>query len=641
MMKIGVRFPALNGGQEQSYTSNDIENFKGEELFDNLAREIIQNSLDAPKPDDPNPVKVVFQMKYLEKAKYPVFAEYEECLDGCRRFWGEDADKKLTRFLNGAESIINKENIPVFVASDYNTKGLCGSKTRRKKDPWQALINEDGVSAKESEASGGSYGIGKNAPFACSGLSLVFYNTYAIDNEKAFEGVARLAPLFDSSGKPTQRIGKFQKYDEEAEVYEPVFEGDDCELRDLFTRTETGTDVIVMGFNQELDWENQVKKAVMKNFFVAIKEGKLVVEVKGENGDYIIDSEKLPELISQYSSDRTMVSAIELYKAFVSPDKQVYLSVDKENDAELYIKADPSYGRNIANFRNTGMLVGQKSRRIFQHYAAVLVIRDEALGELLKDTEPPRHNRWDYKLIEGEDNKERRKHARDVIRKIDDSVLTFLKNQFEVVVGNSIDAEGVGEYLPDDLDELGSGGTGDDILKPKIKLGKLRVAKPVTAVKENEGEKATGSKTDGDVHNEEDNPNDPPKDKVPKPIDPNEDGTDEGTKAGKGTKTVRIPVMRTQRAFPVNVNHGIYKILLSPDETYERLFFSCKAIGEDGRTDVADIEKVMFNGKDITVKKGEAGPLKLESGTLSEIVVVFKSKEKMTLGISMREEAGI
>ena len=67
MLETGIRFPLLNGGQEQSYTSNDIENFKGEELFDNLAREIIQNSLDAPNPDSEEPVKVVFQMKYLKK----------------------------------------------------------------------------------------------------------------------------------------------------------------------------------------------------------------------------------------------------------------------------------------------------------------------------------------------------------------------------------------------------------------------------------------------------------------------------------------------------------------------------------------------------------------------------------------------
>ena len=636
-MKIGIRFPALNGGQEQSYTSNDIENFKGEELFDNLTREIIQNSLDAPKPGADEPVKVVFQMKYLERSLYPVFDEYSDCLAGCRAFWGDDADKKLIRFLNSAESVIRREQIPVFVASDYNTKGLCGSRTRKKKDPWQALINEDGVSAKESEASGGSYGIGKNAPFACSSLSLVFYNTFAIDNEKAFEGVARLATLFDYNHRATQRIGKFQKYDETTELYEPVFESDECPLRDLFKRTETGTDVIVMGFNQETNWETQVKKAVLKNFFVAINERKLVVEVKGKTESYVIDSNNLPDLIVEYSADRSMSATIELYKAFVSPDKHVALTIENENDADLYIKADPTYGRTIANFRNTGMLVGQKSRRIFQHYAAVLVIRDEKLGELLKDTEPPRHNRWDYKLIEGEENKDRRKRARNAIYSIDEQVLSYLKDQFEVATGDSIDAEGVGEYLPDEVDELGNGGIGDDILRPKIKIGKMRIAKPSQAVSESDGDKATGNSIEGDIHNKDVNPN-PDTDAIPKPIEPDDNGDRNGTTPGAGIKSVRIPVMKTQRAFPVTADKGLYKIVVCPSETYERLFFSCKAIGEDGKTDSLDIEKAKLNGVDIAVNKGEAGPIKLEGGVISEIIVIFNNKEKMTLEISMREE---
>lgn len=47
MAYIGWRFPPLSGGTRQTYTSNDIEGFKGEELIDNLARETCQNSLDA------------------------------------------------------------------------------------------------------------------------------------------------------------------------------------------------------------------------------------------------------------------------------------------------------------------------------------------------------------------------------------------------------------------------------------------------------------------------------------------------------------------------------------------------------------------------------------------------------------------
>lgn len=57
------------------------------------------------------------------------------------------------------------------------------------------------------------------------------------------------------------------------------------------------------------------------------------------------------------------------------------------------------------------MHVGTYYRRIFQHYAAVVIVRGSELGELLKDTEPPRHNRWDYKQIDSSD-KEKRKKAR-------------------------------------------------------------------------------------------------------------------------------------------------------------------------------------------------------------------------------------
>ena len=62
-MKISWRFPPLSGGTKQGYTNNDIEGFKGEELIDNLAREICQNSLDAHARDNDAPVKVVFEMR--------------------------------------------------------------------------------------------------------------------------------------------------------------------------------------------------------------------------------------------------------------------------------------------------------------------------------------------------------------------------------------------------------------------------------------------------------------------------------------------------------------------------------------------------------------------------------------------------
>lgn len=187
MAYIGWRFPPLSGGNKQAYTRQDIESFKGEELMDNLAREICQNSLDAISPSANEPVKVVFECKEIKQADYPLFDEYKTCLKGCREFWAEDGDKKLNEFLSGAEETLAKEKINLLIASDSNTKGLSGSKTPRARSTWEALTSSDGLSVKEGDTSAGSYGVGKNAPFACSTLSMVFYNTYSEeDHDKAF-----------------------------------------------------------------------------------------------------------------------------------------------------------------------------------------------------------------------------------------------------------------------------------------------------------------------------------------------------------------------------------------------------------------------------------------------------------------------
>ena len=106
-MKISWRFPPSAGGPTQGYTNNDIEGFKGEELIDNLAREICQNSLDAHDDDDKEAVRVVFELKQIPTADYDVFSGYANCLNGCRKFWEAegDIDAKLDAFLNQYQNL--------------------------------------------------------------------------------------------------------------------------------------------------------------------------------------------------------------------------------------------------------------------------------------------------------------------------------------------------------------------------------------------------------------------------------------------------------------------------------------------------------------------------------------------------------
>ena len=341
-------------------------------------------------------------------------------------------------------------------------------------------------------------------------------------------------------------------------------------------------------------------------------------------------------MVADRENEKGMDTTIQLYKAFTNPDKKIDLNIETEKDAELYIKADSSFGRNIANFRNTGMLVGLKSRRIFQHYAAVLIIRDKDLSSLLKDTEPPRHNRWDYKLITGEEFKERRLRAKKCIALLDEQILALLKNQFEVKSEDSIDAEGVGDYLPDDLDDLGGSGSGDDVLRPKIKIGKMKIAKDRPGTMNTEGIKSEGKEVDGDVHNHERHPYPEPV-PVPKPVIPDDDGT-EGVKKGMGSKNITVPVMQAQRAFQISEAEGLYKIVLKPAETYERLFITCSVIGEDGTVDKLLIESFKRDGKEVSHKGNEAGPIRVEKEIPTSFYVRFSNKEKMTLSLALRED---
>lgn len=639
MTQVGWRFPPLSGGTRQGYTNNDIEVFKGQELIDNLAREICQNSLDARIEGTDTPVRVVFELRQISRSGYDVFSQYSRCLKGCRKYWGTEMDAKLCRFVEGAEATLTENNIPVLIASDYNTKGLSGSHNGKLSSSWEALTGSDGVSVKSDENSAGSYGIGKNAPFACSSLSMVFYNTVAENNESAFIGVARLATLLNEDGKPTQRVGKYQNNDEEKEKWFPIYGTDENDFRDCFHRIERGTDVIIVGFTQTTNWLTNVTKAVLKNFFVAISEGRLVAELKNGNDIRIIDESTLSQLFADFSNDTEMLAASQLYKAFTSPDCKKTMEVLEADDVEVYIKSDSSYKRTIANFRATGMLVGTYYKRIFQHYAAVVIVRGSMLGELLKDTEPPRHNRWDYKQIESS-NRKKRKLARESIQKIDDFVLNLLKSQFEVVTEDTVDAAGVGEYIPDDIDGLGGQAEGDDILKVKIKIGKIKTNHVHQGYTTEVAVQKEGTEAEGDVHNHEHNPNPvPPRPYPPKPVTPDSNDPDpqHGATPGKGVKTVNTPNLSAQRAFPVSSSQGLYKIVIKPAEKYENLYVECFAVGEDSKTDSLDMESFTFNSNNIKISNGKAGPIKVEADTPAVFFVKFLRKEKMKLRLSLTE----
>lgn len=632
-------FPKLGGGQKQGYTNSGIETFKGTELLDNLAREICQNSLDAKDLHSEEPVTVEFKLTTIQKDNYPFLQEYLKYLKSGKKFWQDKNDKKVMQFLEKAERLIERNDIKILSASDYNTTGLIGSDCGMKESSiWSALVNSDGVSDK-SDGSGGSYGIGKNAPFACSDLSLVFYNTYAKDGKKALEGVARAATLMDDKEELTQAIGHYRSDKD----FKPITEDIACPIRDKFARDKYGTDIIIVGCNSFIeknhDWQDKLVQAVLHHFLLAIMEKKLIVKVETE----VINDETLPFLIEKYKNANTnSFLTSNFYETLISPEGGViYKTIIDENDLEIYLKSKPEYKRKIAKFRRSGMLVWEHGKRTYQNFTAVVIVRGEQLNEILRKTEPPKHNIWDAKRIE---DKEEAKQAQKYIDQIDDEILSSISSIYSEEISDSVDS-GVGEFLPDDLSNLSEKKPGTDKLKPvvkiieKPKLQKIYMNENIDLAGTDEGKEVPD---DNYVHNSSDSdykfPEYKPQNKVERDEDSDEDES-EGISPQEGTKKLTTyPNIKYQRITAVSQNAGLYKIILSPMEDCNSLYIEFSAIGEGDSNDKIVVEKYTIDKQTTPCSNTKIGPVVIEKDEAKEIFVTFENKEKMLINMNITEE---
>lgn len=628
MGKVCWDFPLKGSGNEQGYTDSGIELFKGKELLENLAREICQNSLDARDPDAEGPVEVRFSLRMIQKEKHILFSDYIQCIESCKENWAGRMDDRLKDFLSAAEQMMAGSEIPVLVASDYNTKGLTGAYAdEEEKSPWRALAHTDGASVAKDSDSAGSYGIGKNAPFACTALSMVFYNTFAVDNARAFQGTARMATL-KINGKKTVGTGHYL-YLIDDENWRPIKEGDGCSFLDEFSRERHGTDIIVVGFNETDNWINRMIHAIVSNFFLAIHEGKLIVTVQ----DRVINAEELPGIIEQYKDSRKIEdkTVYECYQALISPDANapIELSILEENDVELYLKSNNEYHNRVAYFRTSGMRIRLLKAKSYQPCSAVIVIRSKRLNEVLRKAEPPRHNKWDPTLIKHDDKL--KTLAQEALDNLDTMLREELRKKYERTGAGSQDS-GEGDYLPDEVDADQSEQQGDDILRVRQKLATTRISKVSPGSTSITGTEGTGGAASGDIYG---NRKRKKKKKGQKVVGGK--GNKKGVMPDKGSVPMSIVNFSTQKSYLIDQNLGLYRVLLKVDKDYPKVRLTFSAIGEDGDHEDLTVQKYAFRGVTQKVGKSTVGPISLSADEANELYVTFENKEKMRLNISAAE----
>lgn len=168
--EIGWHHPEDESDQWDGVNDPGIEHFRGSPL-PHLARETNQNSMDGCRAE---PVHVRFERAEVLAESIPGLEELRNTIEACAKAAVHES-KKAEEFFERARQMLKSKKLAVLLVSDSNTTGVRGP--CKNGAPFYAFMKAEGQSKKDSETAGGSYGIGKYAPYAVSALRTVLIST--------------------------------------------------------------------------------------------------------------------------------------------------------------------------------------------------------------------------------------------------------------------------------------------------------------------------------------------------------------------------------------------------------------------------------------------------------------------------------
>jgi len=411
---IKVVFPNAQSSTNDGPNDSAAEHFSGN-ILSHLARECAQNSIDAkPKTGESAPVVLEFKLEKFSKKDIPcLIPEIKDAWSASQKRWPQQEYKSL---FNNATQKLSSDFVEVLVISDMNTVGLLGMSdvSDESTGTWSRLVNSTGV-ANSNLGAGGSFGLGKMAPFAASATRTVFYQTYSEDGW-GFQGVCRLMTHVGPDGKKKQRIGMIGSPSvhpvEKYEMVIPVCEFEQIPKAFKKHRLQgvKGTDIFIIGFKKTEDnWEKDIMHALVTNFFPAILDGVVEFVVQGERIEksnlvnVVVELRKNVGSVFDKSALQELDSTLWFIKAMQSGSIKTK-TFDILGEVKLgLVQASPSEIRESGDMPNQCFMCRSNKMRIFLKkynqvpfsFAAFFICDNKEGNELLRQMEPPTHTAWE------------------------------------------------------------------------------------------------------------------------------------------------------------------------------------------------------------------------------------------------------
>ena len=431
-----------------------------------VVRELIQNSLDAALIDAREPcAHVRFERGACTLEEIPGVGSYRSAF---RKALKEHPPSGSARpVTDRIKRTLKQESHEVLSVTD-NGVGLDGVR-------MSALLS-DGVSAKSGNASG-TFGNGHSVVVPASNLRYVLYGGLTVDGESYGAGQAVLASHRDDGdwqGRSGRGVYLESFKPKSAEVPFTLAQGDGVPqiVASAIERIRVdhghGAAVIIPAFNN-FGHRQSLREAVFRaaafNFFQAIHDGRLVVEVEDPAEGGVLDATNLREVLSAYRDEQRLGragaflsgrKANEAYETLVDGESHEIETALGEVAVQLVLRET---GRRSVGLCRNGMWITEElpmfqgafaDRQPFQALILLDSDREHGFFDLIKEAETPLHDKLALKQMEPD----RQKALRNALREIRDEI----KKRVPATTEEVYPLQDILAFQFDDVEGQGRGG---------------------------------------------------------------------------------------------------------------------------------------------------------------------------------------